>query len=110
MLVLDEPTAHLDPETADELMRDIFATAGDRSILLITHRREGLDLVGRVIELETTGARTDRLMPAPSSSRSVRCEPRPDVVEDPAGLAPEHDRAAEVEDAGGEHAAPFSIS
>ena len=51
VLVLDEPTAHLDPETAEELMRDIFATAGERSILLITHRREGLDLVDEIVEL-----------------------------------------------------------
>ena len=51
MLVLDEPTAHLDPETAEELMRDVFAAAGGQSILLITHRREGLDLVDEVIEL-----------------------------------------------------------
>jgi ATP-binding cassette, subfamily C, bacterial CydC len=50
VLVLDEPTVHLDPGTAEELIRDVFA-ATDRSILLITHRREGLDLVDEVIEL-----------------------------------------------------------
>ena len=32
VLVLDEPTAHLDPETAQALMRDVFASAGDRSV------------------------------------------------------------------------------
>src|SRR4029453_12585933 len=31
ILVLDEPTAHLDVVTAEELIRDIFAAAGDRS-------------------------------------------------------------------------------
>ena len=51
VLVLDEPTAHLDPETAEVLVRDILAAAGDRSILLITHRPEGLDLVDEVVEL-----------------------------------------------------------
>ena len=51
VLVLDEPTAHLDPETAEELMRDVFATAADRSILLITHRHEGLDLVDEIVTL-----------------------------------------------------------
>jgi ATP-binding cassette, subfamily C, bacterial CydC len=51
VLVLDEPTAHLDPGTATELMRDVFAAAGDRTILLITHRDEGLDLVDRVVSL-----------------------------------------------------------
>ena len=51
VLVLDEPTAHLDPQTASELIDDVFAAAGDRTVLLITHRTEGLDLVDRVVTL-----------------------------------------------------------
>jgi thiol reductant ABC exporter CydC subunit len=51
VLVLDEPTAHLDPLTASELVDDVFAAAGDRTVLLITHRTEGLDLVDRVVTL-----------------------------------------------------------
>jgi ATP-binding cassette, subfamily C, bacterial CydC len=51
VLVLDEPTAHLDPKTARELMRDVFAAAGKRSILLITHRSEGVDQVDEVVRL-----------------------------------------------------------
>jgi ATP-binding cassette, subfamily C, bacterial CydC len=51
VLVLDEPTAHLDAETAEVLVRDILAAADDRSVLLITHRPEGLDLVDEVVEL-----------------------------------------------------------
>jgi thiol reductant ABC exporter CydC subunit len=52
VLVLDEPTAHLDPQTAEELVRDVLGAAGERSVLLITHRREGLDLVDDVVALE----------------------------------------------------------
>ena len=51
VLVLDEPTAHLDPATATELMRDVFAAAGERTVLLITHRSEGLELVDRELVL-----------------------------------------------------------
>ena len=51
LLVLDEPTAHLDHATASELMRDVFAAAQDRSILLITHRPEGLELVDQIVTL-----------------------------------------------------------
>ena len=51
VLILDEPTAHLDAETASHLVRDVFAAAGDRTVLLITHRTEGLDLVDRVVSL-----------------------------------------------------------
>ena len=34
VLILDEPTAHLDPETAEALVVDVFEAAGDRSVLL----------------------------------------------------------------------------
>ena len=53
VLLLDEPTAHLDPETAEALVADVFEAAGERSVLLITHRREGLDLVDEVVSLAT---------------------------------------------------------
>jgi thiol reductant ABC exporter CydC subunit len=52
VLVLDEPTANLDHDTATRLMEDVFATAGERSILMITHRTEGLELVDEIYELE----------------------------------------------------------
>jgi ATP-binding cassette, subfamily C, bacterial CydC len=52
VLLLDEPTAHLDPETADALVRDVFAAADGRSVLLITHRPEGLDLADEIVTLD----------------------------------------------------------
>jgi thiol reductant ABC exporter CydC subunit len=52
VLVLDEPTAHLDPATATELVRDVLGAAGGRSVLLITHRPEGLELVDEVVTLD----------------------------------------------------------
>jgi thiol reductant ABC exporter CydC subunit len=51
VLILDEPTAHLDPPIAEELVRDIMSAADGRTVLLITHRSEGLDLVDRIIPL-----------------------------------------------------------
>lgn len=51
VLVLDEPTAHLDPATATELVRDVFSAAHEQTVLLITHRDEGLELVDRVVTL-----------------------------------------------------------
>jgi ATP-binding cassette, subfamily C, bacterial CydC len=51
VLVLDEPTAHLDPETADSVVADALAAADDRTVLLITHRPEGLDLVDEIVTL-----------------------------------------------------------
>jgi len=51
VLVLDEPTAHLDPQTARSLIRDVFAAARGRTVLLITHRPEGVDLADEVVVL-----------------------------------------------------------
>ena len=51
VLVLDEPTAHLDPSTARELIVDVLEASVDRSVLLITHRTEGLELVDRVLAM-----------------------------------------------------------
>jgi ATP-binding cassette subfamily C protein CydC len=52
VLILDEPTAHLDPDTAEALVHDVLTAAGDRTVLLITHRLEGLELVDEVVRLD----------------------------------------------------------
>ena len=51
VIVLDEPTGHLDPETAEALIGDALSAADTRSVVLITHRPEGLDLVDEVLTL-----------------------------------------------------------
>ncbi|MDA8370831.1 MAG: thiol reductant ABC exporter subunit CydC [Nocardiopsaceae bacterium] len=45
ILVLDEPTAHLDPDTRDAVVADLLAAAEGYSTLLITHDLAGLDRV-----------------------------------------------------------------
>ncbi|SHJ59808.1 ATP-binding cassette, subfamily C, CydC [Nocardiopsis flavescens] len=49
VLVLDEPTAHLDPDTRDAVVADLLAAAEDYSTLLITHDLTGLDRVDRIV-------------------------------------------------------------
>jgi ATP-binding cassette, subfamily C, bacterial CydC len=51
LLILDEPTAHLDPESRRALTRDLLAATSGRATLLITHDREGLDQVDEVVVL-----------------------------------------------------------
>jgi ABC-type multidrug transport system fused ATPase/permease subunit len=51
VLVLDEPTAHLDPPTARRLMDDVLDAAAGRTVLLITHRPEGLERMDEIVEL-----------------------------------------------------------
>jgi thiol reductant ABC exporter CydC subunit len=52
VLLLDEPTAHLDAETAERLMDDVLDAAEGKSVLLITHRPEGLDRMDEVVRLD----------------------------------------------------------
>ncbi|MFI6680910.1 thiol reductant ABC exporter subunit CydC [Kribbella sp. NPDC050470] len=40
VLVLDEPTEHLDEETGRALLEDLFVAAGRRTVVLLTHRPE----------------------------------------------------------------------
>jgi ATP-binding cassette, subfamily C, bacterial CydC len=53
VLVLDEPTAHLDPVTASQLIDDVLDANGSRTTLLITHRPEGLERMDEVLTLES---------------------------------------------------------
>ncbi|AFR09623.1 thiol reductant ABC exporter subunit CydC [Nocardiopsis alba] len=48
VLVLDEPTAHLDPDTRDAVVEDLLSAARGFSTLLITHDLTGLDRVDRI--------------------------------------------------------------
>ena len=54
ILILDEPTEHLDDETAAALTNDLLAATADRSLVLITHRRFGLSDVDDVVTLPMT--------------------------------------------------------
>ena len=51
VLVLDEPTAHLDPETADALVADVLTTTRGKSVLLITHRTQDEERVDEIVRL-----------------------------------------------------------
>ncbi|GAA2022468.1 hypothetical protein GCM10009819_01360 [Agromyces tropicus] len=52
VLVLDEPTASVDPERADALLTDLLsAAAGDRTIVLISHTGAPPGLVDREVRL-----------------------------------------------------------
>ncbi|WP_448004410.1 ATP-binding cassette domain-containing protein [Agromyces bauzanensis] len=52
VLVLDEPTANVDPDRADALLQDLLAAAGGRTVLLIAHTGAPTELVDRVVTLE----------------------------------------------------------
>ncbi|PRB11709.1 thiol reductant ABC exporter subunit CydC [Microbacterium sp. MYb72] len=56
VLVLDEPTAGVDPAASDALLRDLLHAAGEQSVLLISHVAPPVGTVDRVVRLE--GGRT----------------------------------------------------
>jgi ABC-type multidrug transport system fused ATPase/permease subunit len=51
LLVLDEPSEHLDPSAADVLTADLLALTAGRGTLLITHRLSGLEQVDEIVFL-----------------------------------------------------------
>lgn len=51
VLVLDEPTAHLDHGTGQQLAREVLSGPRTRSVVWITHGTTGRDLVDRTVEL-----------------------------------------------------------
>jgi len=51
ILVLDEPTEHLDDETAAALTADLLDATAGRTVLLITHRPFGLSEVDEIVRL-----------------------------------------------------------
>ena len=51
LLILDEPTAHLDRDTGHALMRDLLAVTEGRATLLITHHLDALDGVDEIVVL-----------------------------------------------------------
>ena len=52
LLILDEPTEGLDAAGAEALMADLLAATGGRTVLVLTHRTEGLDRVDQVRRLD----------------------------------------------------------
>jgi thiol reductant ABC exporter CydC subunit len=53
VLVLDEPTEHLDPETAEALMRDVRAATRQKATLLITHRPADAAFADEVVQIHS---------------------------------------------------------
>ena len=51
VLVLDEPTAHLDAGTARAVAEDLVAAGAGRTVVWITHTEVGLDRMDRVLDL-----------------------------------------------------------
>jgi len=52
VLLLDEPTAHLDPASADHVTAVIDTQMADRTVILITHRPPRAGQAGQILTLD----------------------------------------------------------
>lgn len=52
VLVLDEPTAGVDPEASDALLRDLLQATGEQSVLLISHVAPPAGTVDRTVRID----------------------------------------------------------
>jgi ATP-binding cassette subfamily C protein CydCD len=51
VILLDEPTAHLDEPTAAAMMADVRAATSERIVVLVTHRQVGRREDDVIVEL-----------------------------------------------------------
>jgi ATP-binding cassette subfamily C protein CydCD len=68
ILVLDEPTEGLDEATAGALMADLLDAASGRSVLVLTHRLDGLERVDAVHDLVDGRLRPSTLLRSDSAA------------------------------------------
>lgn len=52
VVLLDEPVAHLDHATAVAVLRDLRRAAGDRTLVMVSHRADGLDDFDAVVDVK----------------------------------------------------------
>ncbi|NGZ99493.1 universal stress protein [Nocardioides sp. W3-2-3] len=77
VLVLDEPTAHLDHATAERLAHEVMTGQRSRSVLWITHGTAGRGLVDRTVEPDRPGreGRRSYRLEGLGPCRPARAEP-----------------------------------
>ena len=74
VLVLDEPTAHLDAATAEDVAADLLDAGRGRSVVWVTHGTAGLDRVDTVLDLGRRAAQPAPPAHAPDRAGVARAE------------------------------------
>lgn len=65
LLLLDEPTAHLDQPAGRSLVEDLRVGTADRAVVMVTHREEDLAVVDAQLHLRPGKTATDSRPPEP---------------------------------------------
>ncbi|MEI2827912.1 MAG: ATP-binding cassette domain-containing protein [Dermatophilaceae bacterium] len=69
IVLLDEPVAHLDHATAVAVLRDVHAGFAGRTVVMVSHRPDGVEEFDRVIELGETASEP---LPLAAESHGIR--------------------------------------
>jgi len=72
VLVLDEPTAHLDTATAEAVAADLLDASSGRSVVWITHGTVGLDQTDAILDLGSGAPVLQPVLQDPSSEPEYR--------------------------------------
>ena len=65
IIILDEPTAHLDQEKEEELVAEFIRICQGRTLIVITHRPGLLNLVQRVYDVRDGAVKEREMLPSP---------------------------------------------
>jgi thiol reductant ABC exporter CydC subunit len=77
ILVLDEPTAHLDEETERAVLTDLFAATGHRTLVMSSHRAAALVGASAVAHVVDGTIRQAEVPPTPPTKAEHKTETRP---------------------------------
>ena len=74
LLLLDEPTAHLDPGAEAAFLHTLVALAPGRTILIVTHREAPGRIAHRRLRIDDGGLHEDLSLPRGASERESQAE------------------------------------
>ncbi|MEQ6903771.1 thiol reductant ABC exporter subunit CydD, partial [Nocardioides sp. YIM 152588] len=81
-VLLDEPTAHVDPVTTRVIAETVADLARDRAVLVVAHRPELVDLADRVLTLAAPTGEPVAPTAAPTAAKPARPAPVPGEPDD----------------------------
>ncbi len=91
LLLLDEPTAHLDRDSANVVNRAILGLRGRATVLLVAHDRQTRELADHVVAVATHGTTTGpAARPAPLRTASPATVPAGALTDQAAARNPAH--------------------
>ncbi len=103
VLLLDEPTAHLDPVSSAKVLAELLDAAGDRAVLVVSHEPDIAGYVDRVVALDggrvasvKPGSRSDQLPNPVTLTGTGELGSVPPSPSSPSWLSPQHSTRPEV--------------